>query len=449
MTGSLIPLTAAQLAQWFAQRLDPMNPMYQLAACTEIRGSVDVDLLRRATDTFLMEAEPLRVRFVDTDDGPMQEICPEPRWSLSSVDLSAEPDPDAAVQAWLDEDLARPADLDGPPLGDTRLFRLGPHRYLWYRRAHHLITDGYAALVGGRRAGAIYTAMARGESSPSRFGSLRSIVDDDLAYQNSDRQKADQEFWLSYLAGRAEPVTLAGDRRELAEPSGRSVTDPPHRARQASADLVGPLVADLDRAAEAAGVSWPHLVIGVTAAYLHRMTGAPEVTLGLPVTARMSPLARSVPATVSNVVPLRCAVTPDLSLRDCAVAAGLSMRAVRPHQRFRVEQLRRLLGLRPGQWLYGPQINILPNYSDVDVDGQPTSSWGAARGPFDDMAVYIYRDREPPRLQVHIDADPARYTAEALTAHLGGFMALLEQATRGLDTPIGRLDPTRPTGTPR
>src|SRR5262245_55376378 len=105
MTGSLIPLTAAQLAQWFAQRLDPM---YQLAACTEIRGVVDEDLLRRATDTFLMEAEPLRVRFVDTDDGPMQEICPEPRWSLSSVDLSAEPDPDAAVQAWLDADLARP-----------------------------------------------------------------------------------------------------------------------------------------------------------------------------------------------------------------------------------------------------------------------------------------------------------------------------------------------------
>jgi len=43
-----LPLSAAQLGLWFAQKIDPTNPIYNLGQSIEIHGPVDPSLFKAA-----------------------------------------------------------------------------------------------------------------------------------------------------------------------------------------------------------------------------------------------------------------------------------------------------------------------------------------------------------------------------------------------------------------
>ena len=51
------PLTEAQSGLWFAQRLDPANPIFNTAHYLDIRGDLDVEAFRAAVDRTAAEAE--------------------------------------------------------------------------------------------------------------------------------------------------------------------------------------------------------------------------------------------------------------------------------------------------------------------------------------------------------------------------------------------------------
>ncbi|MGE4336565.1 MAG: condensation domain-containing protein, partial [Pigmentiphaga sp.] len=63
------PLTEAQLGLWYAQRLDPSNPVFNIGHYTEIEGTLDVERFRQAVDTALREADALAMRVVEDETG--------------------------------------------------------------------------------------------------------------------------------------------------------------------------------------------------------------------------------------------------------------------------------------------------------------------------------------------------------------------------------------------
>src|SRR4029453_5913350 len=122
-------LSDAQLGIWFAQTIDPSSPAYNLAEYLEIAGFVDATLFETALRQVVDETEALRVFFVKGADGPAQIIGPSPDWSLSRVDVSDAPDPQAAAEQWMRTDLARPGDLIDGPLFTYALFKAAPDRF--------------------------------------------------------------------------------------------------------------------------------------------------------------------------------------------------------------------------------------------------------------------------------------------------------------------------------
>ena len=91
-----LPLSAAQLGVWFAQKIDPANPMYNIGQSIEIHGPVDPSLFNAAVAQALVDTEALQVRFIEEIDGPRQVIGPPSEISIPLVDVSAELDPQAA-----------------------------------------------------------------------------------------------------------------------------------------------------------------------------------------------------------------------------------------------------------------------------------------------------------------------------------------------------------------
>ncbi|WP_449065222.1 condensation domain-containing protein [Planomonospora algeriensis] len=211
------PLTGAQAGIWFAQRLDPGNPVYNTADRVDIHGAVDPALFERALRRGLAEAEPLRLRFTEEPAQYLPE-CDSLRDSITVLDLRGEADPDAAAEAWMRADVRTPVDpVDGGGDGSLSrhaLLRLADDRFTWYLRVHHLLIDAYAMSMLVGRVAEIYSALADGlPSGPSPFGGLAPVLEEEAAYLGSERHAKDRAYWLGVLDGAPEPAGLAGAPR--------------------------------------------------------------------------------------------------------------------------------------------------------------------------------------------------------------------------------------------
>lgn len=330
-----LPLTAAQLGIWYAQHLDPANPLFSIAEYFEIDGAVAADDLQEALRQVVGEAEALRARFEDGGDGPVQTVEPSVPVTLRRIDLSAEADPRAAARTWLEEEARRPLDPGAGPLFTFALLTLAPGRHIWLHRYHHLVMDGFTGSLVARRVAELYTGRVTGSPvGASPFGPLRALADSDREYRNSERYEADRQYWTRTLADRPEPVTLAG------APATGSTGVRHSRDRLPAGEL-----AELKAAARQRRTPWQPVLVAALAVHLHRMTGATDVVLGLPVAARSGPTVRSTPGMMSNEVPLRLTVRPDTRLSELVRHTADQMRGALRHQRYRYEDLRRDLNL--------------------------------------------------------------------------------------------------------
>ncbi|MGB6223859.1 MAG: condensation domain-containing protein, partial [Pseudonocardiaceae bacterium] len=56
-----LPLTAAQTGMWFAQQLDPSNPIYRAVEYIELHGPIDVKLIEAALRQAVTDTQALRL----------------------------------------------------------------------------------------------------------------------------------------------------------------------------------------------------------------------------------------------------------------------------------------------------------------------------------------------------------------------------------------------------
>lgn len=433
------PLLAAQAGILYAQALAPADPGYNTGDRVEIRGPLDPDLFERALRQAVGEAETLRLLVATSPDGtPVQRVpadrehSPGTPYPLHRLDLRAAADPRAEAEAWMRADLARPVDLAAGPLVTHALIRIADDCHWWYQRVHHIAVDAYALTLIGRRVADLHTALAaHAEPAPNPFGTLRELVAEEADYRSGDAYDTDRAFWLDRLADRPEPVTLS------AQPATPLPGNGIHRR---SIELGAAETARLTAAAERAKATWAELLIAATAGYVHRLTGARDIVLGLPLLNRRSPTALRTPAMTVNILPLRIAVRPADTAPELLRRVVLELRAVRRHQRFRQEDLRRELGAAGReQPLYGPMVNIKTFEGDLRFGESTGTVHNLAAGPVDDLAVAVVPTAAG-GLRIDLDAHPARYDATTLAGHEHGLLRYLD----GLATLLEQDSPRHP-----
>ncbi|MEV5508420.1 non-ribosomal peptide synthetase [Streptomyces orinoci] len=425
------PLSGAQEGVWFAQRLDPANAAYNTGEYVEIHGPVDPGIFETALRRTVAEAQTFALRPADSGDGPRATLRADGQWPLHSRDFADEPDPPAMARRWMDADMAEAVDLTEGPLFTQALFRLAPDHWVWYQRAHHILLDGYGYTLVAQRLAAVYSALATGaEPGESPFAPLDRLLAEEARYRASERRERDREFWTGRCAGAPAAVSLT---EGTAAPSAGTL----RRSTALSA-------ATADRLAEAAarmGGSRPDLLVAAVAAYLYRVTGAEEVTLGLPCMNRLGSVALRTPGMVSNVLPLRLAVRPDTTLAGLVGQVAAEVREVREHQRYRGEDLRRDLKLLGGdRRLHGPVVNLVPFVNDPEYAGHRTTYHHLSGGPVEDLSVTVRPGPGGSGLDIALAANPALYTEEQLADHERRLLLILEQfAEAGPGLPVAGL----------
>lgn len=423
------PLTEAQSGLWYAQRLDPDNPIYNTGQYLEIDGPLDLAAFQTAVNRALDEADALSIRVDDDPDGPRQILDEAQRPRLQVVDLCEEDDPKTSAHRWIERDMERPLDPTRDPLALEALFILGEERYVWYQRIHHLVIDGYGTSLLTGRICDLYTARARGiNPTGSGFGDYAAVLREDQAYQASEKREIDRQFWLQEFQDRPVVIGLG---------QGRAIT-----ARgflRSGCELSGRFSESLQTLSTASGVSWPDALTALIAAYLRRHTGEAETVVGVPTMNRMGTSAARTPAMIMNVLPVRVAVDEEAPLKAFLTAIAQRLRRARRHGKYRSEQLRRDLGLLgEDRRLHGPLINILPFNDSPKLAGLSTRLRVLGTGAVDDLTFIMRGSTLGHDLTLELDANPNLFDFLEIEEHVDRLRVFLETSvttTRLADVP--------------
>ncbi|MEW2513910.1 amino acid adenylation domain-containing protein [Streptomyces sp. NPDC046870] len=436
------PLSGAQEGLWYAGRLASDSAAYNTGEAVEIHGPLDTGLFETALRRTVAEADTFALRFVDTEDGPRCHRAADPDdWPLHHVDVRDAEDPTTAAWNWIRADLATPVDLEKGPLFSHALLTLAPDRFIWLLRAHHILLDGYSYKLLGRRLAETYNALAAGrEPDAATFAPVHRLQEEEAAYRAGERHTRDRAHWADRLAGLPEPARLTSRTAAPTAPFLRR-----------TAELTPSEVEALDRAASRLGVARTDLLAAVTAVYLHRMTGSQDLVLGLATMSRLGSAALRTPGTASDILPLRVATAPGTPLARFARHVAEELRALRRHQAYRGEYLRRDLGLLgTGRRLYGPVLNIVPFDESPVFDGHPTTWHHLSGGAVEDLQISVRPGAEAGGLWLAFDANPALYEDDELALHRERFLTVLRRLTEAAPTTaLGELDVLLPGEHPR
>jgi enterobactin synthetase component F len=427
-----LPLTMAQVGIWYAQQIDPANPVYNTGEYLEIAGEVDAAVLERALQAVVEEAETLRVRIAEDGDAFWQVPDPDPVVTLPVLDLSARADAEDAALAAMRADLALPVDPRQGPLFHFVLFRVDGHRSLLYYRYHHIVVDGFTVALLARRIAETYTALLTGGPGPARpLGRLSALVAADQDYRGSDAFAEDRAYWADRLADRPRAASLTDRTAPMA-----------HGLVRRGEVLAPPALSALRDLARDSAVTWPAAVLTAVALFLRPLSRADDLVLGLPVGARPRGPARGIPGMVSNLVPLRLALRPDRTLADTLRSVSEQLHRTVRRQRYRYEDMLRDLRLLTGEHrLVGAEVNIMMFDYDLAFGPHRAVVHNLSIGPSEDLSMIFYERADGRGLQVDFDANPGLYTEPEIAAHQQSFLAFLERlAGARPDRAIGRID---------
>ena len=426
-------LSAAQRALWATQLALSGVPI-NAAQYVEVAGPVVVDDFVRHTSRSVQEGKYLQLRFEDTDEGLVGVYDPSLHYWPEIIDLRSEAEPEAAAQAMMREDYARPLDPRVDRTARGCLFILADDKFLVYNRAHHLLTDGLGGKDRMVEALAAYSAGVRGEPPPPPNPvDLDLPARADAEYRASRRFEIDRAYWREAMAS-------VGIAKTLAHRSGT----PEAIGWEVSAAIPTTTMSRLHAAAEQNATILPTVIAAAFGAYLSRAADGDEVIYQFPVAARTTKELRSTPLPVANTVPLRTRVTADVSVAAALRNTQSALMGALRHQRYRGEDIwadvaaDETSGRTPrtsAQERSGPMLNLMLFDREFPC-GEATATFHVLTvGLADDLTINIYPvpgESGDKSLMVGFEANPNRYSQAEVGVHHRRFLAMLETFSMAL-----------------
>ncbi|MFI5660411.1 amino acid adenylation domain-containing protein [Streptomyces sp. NPDC051684] len=426
-----LPLTPAQESLWFAHHLRPRGTDFTIAEYADIQGELDVTTLRRAVQLATQEIEALRTTVTDDETGSTPSQCVHRDLSIgvALVDVSASANGEADAHRAMRQDLSTPVDVVRGPVTAFTLYRLSPSRHLLYLRTHHLILDGYGAAVALSRIAETYGLLAAGIDVPFQSLPLEPLVSEARQYVGSAQYAEDAAHWQSQLTDAPSPERL----------SDSTGAPGPEVVRQ-SVTLDRAAWQRLRDGARRAKVAWPALFVAGTAVYTHRIRGAQDLLLGMPVTGRRGRTARQTPGMMSQVLPLRLHLSATDSAQVLLRQVTNAMRGTLRHQRFPAQELRRERGLVRGDSLMGPAVNVLAFDENLRFGPATGTLHNLSLGPVEDLTLAVHPAPGGAGARIDVLANAALYDERTAAGHLERILRVTQELVTDLERPLSSLD---------
>ncbi|MFF9585631.1 amino acid adenylation domain-containing protein [Streptomyces achromogenes] len=304
--GRLPAAGPLQRQLWLAEQVEERSRNTVLLSW-KAEGPLDLAVLNRTLAELVAGHEILRTAFV-ADGGVLRQVVREPwRPRLELVFVADPAEPDGELAQWLEESAEQPFDLESGRLLRFAVADLaGAHALLVC--AHHLVIDGESVPTLLSELDRYYRAVADGVPAKPPRTQYREFVAAGEAARGGERQRRDLDFWSERLDGARSTVEFP-DPPATPEPDG-AVPVP----------LPAGLGQRLRRLQTRHSVSWFMVVGAALMVAVHRWTGRPGLTVGVPAVQPDRGAFPDLLGPTLNTVVLRSDVTPDSSLGDVLAA---------------------------------------------------------------------------------------------------------------------------------
>jgi amino acid adenylation domain-containing protein/thioester reductase-like protein len=432
-------LTSAQLPIWLELKTTGNPASFQIGGYSRYSMAIDHKIGRQAIALVTARHDALRLR-VDSET-PRQRLDPSHELAAEWLDLSGEPDPDAAFHAYAAHQFSLPLELDGRPLVNfTLVTTSGDLSYLLIR-CHHIVMDGLSISLLMRRVIEAYLALSgNGSTELAARSCYLDVLAEDRAYRASPAYAADLAHWCERLKELPDPLFARRPVKDQAsaEPIAIPVRRQWDRVRYED-------FAATCRVQNARPVQVLTALIGVL---LARITNEADQIVGLAIAGRSRATLQTLGMFASGL-PVRFPVNTDAPLSSAVAAVGAIMEEDFRHQRTPIDALSRALGLAGSgrRMPFDVALSFLPaEWGDFAFAGSLTSIDTALLTGPEPMPLMIYireEDRERPVLleftfnRDYLSRDDVTLFAERFERLLDGYARSPDTVIRDVDLMIG------------
>ncbi|HEX8027713.1 MAG TPA: condensation domain-containing protein, partial [Vicinamibacterales bacterium] len=354
-----VPSTEPQREIWLADRLGTSSSLaYNESVSIHLRGSIDVEALRRVVRELPARHDALRATF--SDDGLTMRIGGvSPAFDLPLVDLSADSDRrrDASLAEVLQRHVRQTFDLEHGPLIRAELLRLDVNHHLLVITGHHIVIDGWSFWVLVKDLAALY-AQTTGKSDRSLppAASFASYARQQAAHRGTPDLVVTERWWIERLAGMLPALELPTDRQR---PAVRTQNSKRHDHL-----LSAELVASVRALGARHGVSLFATLLAAFDALLFRISGQDDLIVGIPAAGQAASGLPDLVGHCVRVLPVRVRTSRSQSFSALMAASRGAMLDAFDHQEVTFGRLLQLLRV-PRHPSRLPMISVLFNIDQV------------------------------------------------------------------------------------
>jgi amino acid adenylation domain-containing protein len=316
-------LNAAQRALWFLHRASPASAAYTVTRAFRVTGGVDRDRLAAALAAVLRDHPSLRLVVTSRDGEPHASVHTDT--AVGIADLDARGWSPEAEAAWLRDVATTPFDLATGPLVRAALLRRADD-HLLVLSLHHIACDAASLAVVVADLAARYAGAAVDRADPS----VSPAALERHALEADGPRLAG--YWSEVLGGELPVLSL---------PRTGSGTRGDGTALEFPVDPA--LTAALSDLARGSDLTLHSVLLAAYQVALHRLTGQPDVIIGVPVAGRRDPRTERWVGHLVNVLPIRSAWRPGTPWRAFTNSTHERMLDALDHQEFPLSHLVRLL----------------------------------------------------------------------------------------------------------
>lgn len=366
------PLSYAQQRLWFLNQLLPASPLYNIPAAARLRGELDRNALAWSLNELVKRHEILRTTFTTKDGQPMQQVHARLHVPFVVIDLTALPSREGEGQRLLNDEAARPFDLERGPLLRATLLQVDRHEHVFIVNTHHIISDAWSIEIFVQELGSLYNSYLAGQPAalPEPRVSYNDFAQWQVQWLQGERLERLLTYWRQQLAGTPEGMGLPTDRPRPAIQSYRGA-----RFRFLLPAALSNAVKQLSRQHR---VTPFMTLLAIFQTLLHRYTGQQDIVIGIPISGRVRPEIEKTLGFFVNTLVLRINLSGNPSFLDLLERTRAGTLAAYQHQDLPFDRLVEEMHVtrNPG---YHPLFQVMFQFQNtslpaLELDGLASSS---------------------------------------------------------------------------
>ncbi len=316
-------LTHPQQRIWYTEKLHPGTGMWNNAGTVKIKGKLDYTMLESAVNMFLSENESARLRIGIEDGAPYQYIAEYEPQNFDFIDFS-----DSGIKNLYEWDAIQtqtPMPLIDSSLYYFAMMKVSDNEGWLYVKFHHIISDGLSLVDFGNQLIDNYQNLLAGTQGQEK--KLRSYIDfirQEEEYLNSKRFIYDQQYWTDKFCELPEPTVIKQKKTNYFST----------KASRKTYVIPARLSSQIRSFCRSAGISAFSLFFSALAAYINRITGKKDITIGTPVANRTSLHSKGAFGMYVSTVPIRIEIKDELTFTEFARVVSNKWFAALKHQKY-------------------------------------------------------------------------------------------------------------------